>query len=183
MPEVEREMPHGPIGLGALMYLVYQSRGEGVPHLLDQDRIHNHQSRHGLNNRNSSWYNTRVVSALCRQDTSLAVIFASVLGMADSSRGLESDLEIDILAVTDTALDTAGIVCDSGKLAIRRAGECIVVLRARNLSSAEPGTNLKSLGRRNGKHCVCKLGFEFVKAWLSKSNWDVLNDTSDCTAN
>lgn len=152
------------------------------PHLLDQDRIHDHQSRHGLNNRNSSRDNTRVVSALCRQDASLAVIFACVLGMANSSRGLKSDLEVDVFAITDTTLDTPGVIGDSRKFAIHRAGERIVVFRARNLSSAKPRTNLKSLSCRNGEHRVGELGFELIEARLSESNWDVLNDTGDCSA-
>lgn len=119
------------------------------------------------------------------QDTLLKAVGGGRLGLANGSRWLESDAEVDRCTVGDTTLDTAGVV-RLGREALAavcgRHGEGVVVNGARHLAAAEAGADLEALGCGDAEHGVRQLGFELVEAGLTQADGHVADHAGDCSA-
>lgn len=100
----------------------------------------------------------------------------------DEVRGKKGNaLEVDVLAVADTTLDTSTLVGLGTELAIGLLDEGVVVQRTSDLGSLESGSDLETLGRGNGEHGVGELGLELVEDGLTESNGAAADDAGDVT--
>lgn len=153
--------------------------------VLSHQRVHDHQGGHSLDDGNSAGHNARVVAALGFQNTLLEAVGSGRLGLANGSRRLEGDAEVDRCPVGNTTLDTAGVIC-LGSEALAAVcggdGEGVVVDGAWHLAAAEAGANLKTLGCGDAEHGVRQLGFEFVEAGLAQTDGHVANHAGDGSA-
>lgn len=113
------------------------------------------------------------------QNTSRAIVLDSRLLLADGGGTLETDAEVNVLAVRDTALDATTPVGRSAETAVRTADERVVVLGARDLRPAEARADLEGLSGRNAEHGVGKLCLELVKDRLAEARGNIANDTGD----
>src|SRR5687767_10474497 len=72
--------------------------------------IHQHQRRHRFHHRHGARQYARIVTATTFQGRVLKFDIHGVLFVHDRGDGLESDAEVNGLAIGDTALDAAGTV-------------------------------------------------------------------------
>lgn len=77
---------------------------------LGQQRIHDDQARHGLNDGHSARHDARVVTALGLEHARCLVVCHCVLGLPDGRGWLEAHGEVDVCAVADAALDASAVV-------------------------------------------------------------------------
>lgn len=152
--------------------------------ILSHEGVHDDQGGHGLDDGDGAGGDARVVAALGLENTLLQGVGGSVLGLADGGRGLERDPEVDVGAVGDTTLDTAGVVGFGGEPLLGGGvgtelgchvgdNEGVVVDRAGNLTAAEPGADLEALGGGDAEHRVGDLGLELVETGLAQADGHV----------
>ena len=115
------------------------------------------------------------MTALRLEDAGLTTVLRRLLGLTNSSGGLECDTEVDILAVRDTALDSAGVICSgSERGGVGRVGdESVVVDGARDLGASEAGADFEALGGGDGEHGMREHRLELVEAGLTETDGDV----------
>lgn len=146
--------------------------------------IGNDQRSHGLDNRHSSGHHIGVVSALGSQNTVLTGISGGRLLLGNGGRGLEGNVEVNVLSVGDSALDSAGKVGSGSEPARSHVlVEHVVVLGARHGGAGKARTKLETLGGGDGHHGMGQGGLELVETGLSEANGAVSNHAGDNTAN
>mmetsp|Transcript_5384 Transcript_5384/g.11838 ORF Transcript_5384/g.11838 Transcript_5384/m.11838 type:complete len:332 (-) Transcript_5384:186-1181(-) len=82
---------------------------------------------------------------------------------ADGGRGLEGDLDHNVLTVGEAALDAARAVGAGADLPVLRHVELVVVLRAQHAAATEAAANLKALGSWKREHGLGQLRLQLVK--------------------
>jgi hypothetical protein len=75
-------------------------------HLTSQQVICEHKRRHSFDDRHSAWYHTWVMTAFAREGYIITRFIDGLLVLHDSGNRFESDIEIDIHAIGDAALDS-----------------------------------------------------------------------------
>lgn len=159
----------------------------GLTGVLSHEGIHNDKGGHSLNNGDSAGHDARIVTTLSLKDTLLESVSSSVLSLTNSSGRLESDAEVNVGAVGDTALNTTGVVGLGGKtlgaVLVGGNNERVVVNGTSNLAAAETGADLEALGGGDAEHGVRELGLELIEAGLAQADGYVTNHTCDGSTN
>lgn len=110
------------------------------------------------------------------------VVLRGRLRLRDRRGALESDAEVDVLAVRDPALHAAAPVRRRAEPPVRPLDEAVVVLAPGDLCPAEAGADLEGLRGGDGEHGVCEHGFEFVEDGLTEPWGHVTKYTGDRAA-
>lgn len=87
-----------------------ESRPGAGPRLLRQQCVEDGDCGHCLYDGHGAGHDAGVVTALCLEDAFLGVVAGGGLRLADCGGGFEADVEVDVGAVGDAALDAAGVV-------------------------------------------------------------------------
>jgi hypothetical protein len=104
---------------------------------------------------------------------------SSVVEHSESQGKEENALEVNVLSVTDPTLNSTTPVRLSAQLPIRLLNERVVVQRTSHLSSLEPGSDLETLGGRDGHHGVSEFGLELVEDGFAESDGGTADDAGD----
>ena len=98
--------------------------------------------------------------------------------LASDRRGrLEGDAKENVFAVTDAALDAAGIIRLSPDFSLANF-ECVVVLRSAHPRRRKTGADLETLRRRQAQHRFRQIGFQFVEDRFAEAGRDAARDAA-----
>ena len=117
------------------------------------------------------------------EDSRSSVVLGGLLWLRDGRRGFETDPEVDVLSVGDTALDTSAPVCISGERPVLPLDKPVVVFATRDFGSTETRADLKRLGSGYRQHGMSQFGFKLVKTGFSETRGHVPDDASDGSTN
>ena len=144
--------------------------------------VNDDQCGHTLDDRDCAGDDAGIVPSTGSKDSRGAVVLGGFLWLRDGGWGFETDPEIDVLSVGDTALDTSAPVCLGGERPVPALDKHVVVFAARDLGSTETGTDLKRFRGGYRQHGVSQLGFKLVETRFSETRGDIPNDARDCSA-
>lgn len=157
-----------------------------LPRLLRHQHIHDHQTRHGLNNRHRPRNHTRIMPALRLQHPTLVRVRTGLLRQGNGRGRFERDAKVNAVPIRDAALDAAGVI-RRRREGLGAVGQCrrhkgVVVHGPRDQGAREAGADFEALGRGDREHGVRERGFEFVEDRLAETNGTVSDHTRDGAA-
>ncbi|KAH0533528.1 hypothetical protein FGG08_007691, partial [Glutinoglossum americanum] len=137
---------------------------------LAQPTVGQHQRSHGLDDRHRARQHAGVVTALGLEVDVVAGVVGARLRFEYGCRRLEDDAQIDRHTVADTTLDAARAVGRGGHvLGIAVPTVMIVVFQAAEFGTAEAGTDLDALARRQAEERLRQQRVEFVEHRLTQA--------------
>ena len=145
--------------------------------------VNDDQRGHGLDDGDGTGNDAGVVPSAGCEDPGGSVVLGGLLWLRDGCWGFETDPEVDVLSVGDTALDTSAPVCVGGERPILPLDKPVVVFAARDFGSTETRTDLKRFGGGYRQHGMPQFGFKLVKTGFSETRGYVPDDASDGSAN
>src|SRR5215475_4331875 len=144
--------------------------------------IAKHQSAHCFYDRHCSRKNTWIMASARSEPGLPARPGHRFLFVTDCSRWLKRYAKINLLPITDAALDAAGIIACRANSPTTHL-KWIVMLRAPHLRRGKAGADLESFCCRNTKHGFSQIRFELVENRLTKSGRNAAHDAFNNTAN
>ena len=93
----------------------------------------------------------------------------------------ERNSENDIRSVSDSSLNTSGMICCSSR-AVISCNKWIVMIFPSHHHCFKATTNIKTFNSRKRKHSFCQICFHAVKDWLSKACWNPARNTGNNTS-
>ena len=155
----------------------------GLARVLNEKLINNDQRGHGLDNGDGAGDDAGVVPSTGGENSRGSVVLGSLLRLRDGCWGFETDPEVDVFSVGDTALDASAPVRVGSESPVLSLDKPVVVFAARDFGSTETRADLKRFGGGYGQHGMSQFGFELVKTGFSETRGDVPDDASDGSAN
>jgi len=155
----------------------------GLARVLDEKLVNDDQRGHGFDDGDGAGDDAGVVPSAGGENSRGSVVPGSFLWLRDGCWGFETDPEVDVLAVGDTALDTSAPVCVGGERSVLSLDKPIVVFAARDFGSTETRADLKRFGGGYRQHGMSQFGFKLVKTWFPKTRGYVPDDATDGAAN
>src|SRR5208282_1080340 len=99
--------------------------------------LHDDKGSHSFNNRNSTRYNTRIMSSLSRQNSRSPIISSSSLRLTNSCRTFECNLKKDVLSIRNPSLYPTRIIRQSPISTIFFLYIWIIMFRSRDFSRSK----------------------------------------------
>src|SRR5215813_11992673 len=144
--------------------------------------ITKHQRAHCFYDRHCSGKNAWVMASARSEPGLLARPGHRFLLVTDCSCWLKRDTKINLLAITDAALDAAGMIACRANSPTTHL-KWIVMLRASHLSRGKARADLESFCCRYAEHRFSEIRFELVENRFTKSGRNTAHHAFDDTAN